>query len=185
MKGLIEAIRGDYARHERSLFSPGFWALAVYRVGRFSDELGGPLHAIGTSIYDVLQTGTELLLGSAVHRDAKLGDRVHLIHGRVRIGPGVVVGDRVGIMQDVAIGAADDRPGEPTIGNDVFIGAAAKIVGPVSIGDGAIIAANSLVTSDVPAGATAIGVPAKILRYTGRKEPEKTDAARAREGAEP
>ena len=51
----------------------------------------------------------------------------------------------------------------PIIGDDVFIGAGAKILGAVTIGDGARIGANAVVVCDVPAGATAVGVPARIV----------------------
>jgi serine O-acetyltransferase len=98
-----------------------------------------------------------------------VGEEFHLIHwGNTKIHPGVVIGNRVGIMHDVTLGTTMERPGVPRIGNDVFIGAGAKILGPVTIGDGAVVAANSLVLSDVPPGATAVGVPARVLNYTGR-----------------
>jgi serine O-acetyltransferase len=71
-------------------------------------------------------------------------------------------------MHDVTIGTNMEREGVPVLGDDVFVGAGAKILGPVRIGSGARIAANSLVLQDVPEGATAIGVPARVLRYTGR-----------------
>jgi serine O-acetyltransferase len=72
-------------------------------------------------------------------------------------------------MHDVTIGESDRR-GVPVIGDDVFIGAGAKVLGPIRIGHGARVAANSLVIADVPDGATAIGVPARILSYSGRKQ---------------
>jgi serine O-acetyltransferase len=81
----------------------------------------------------------------------------------VRIHPRTVIGERVGIMNDVTIGTANARDGFPVIGNDVFIGTGARILGPVKIGDGAVIAANTLVITDVPAGATIMGVPGRVL----------------------
>ena len=85
-------------------------------------------------------------------------------------------------MHDVTIGTNMDRPGVPRLGNNVFVGAGAKILGGISIGDGARIAANSLVVCDVPAGATAVGVPARVLQYTGRPVPSVTSGDSA--GAE-
>src|SRR5262249_16975207 len=69
---------------------------------------------------------------------------------------------RVRILHNVTLGT-NMGPDVPTIGNDVFIGCGASILGKVTIGDGARIAANSLVIADVPPGATAIGVPAKVM----------------------
>ena len=66
------------------------------------------------------------------------------------------------IMQQVTIGQlADGRV--PVIGNGVYIGAGAKILGGIVINDNAVIGANAVVLIDVPAGKTAVGVPAKIL----------------------
>jgi len=61
-----------------------------------------------------------------------------------------------------------ERDGAPIIVNDVFIGTGATILGDITIGDGARIAANSLVITDVPPSATVIGVPARMMKYTGR-----------------
>jgi serine O-acetyltransferase len=55
----------------------------------------------------------------------------------------------------------------PTIGDGVFIGAGARVLGGISIGDGAVIGANAVVTNDIPAGATAVGIPARVSRING------------------
>ena len=68
------------------------------------------------------------------------------------------------VYQHVTIGALEDGSKEvPIIGNDVVIGAGATLLGPIKIGDGVKIGAGSVVLKDVPEGATAVGVPAKIL----------------------
>jgi serine O-acetyltransferase len=116
-------------------------------------------------------TCSEFVLGSTLHRETQIGDALHIVHADgIRIDPSAIIGHRVGMMQGVTIGTTVDRPGAPIIGDDVFIGAGARVLGPVKVGDRARIAANSVVVSDVPADATAIGVPARILRYTGRPE---------------
>ena len=75
-----------------------------------------------------------------------------------------VIGERCVIYQHVTIGALEDASDEvPSIGNDVVIGAGATLLGPIEVGDGAKIGAGAVVLQDVPAGATAVGVPAKIL----------------------
>jgi serine O-acetyltransferase len=94
-----------------------------------------------------------------------LGHRFHIVHadGSISIHPDVVIGDNVGVMHNVTIGTNMSEE-VPVIGNDVFIGVGASILGGVTVGNGARIAANSLVISDVPAGAVAMGVPARILK---------------------
>jgi serine O-acetyltransferase len=65
----------------------------------------------------------------------------------------------------------------PEIGNEVFIGAGARVLGAIRIGDGAVIGANAVVISDLPAGATAVGIPARITRINGLPvAPEYTPA---------
>ncbi len=114
----------------------------------------------------------EITSGIALHRETRVGDDFHLVHaGNIKIHPNTRLGDRVGIMQDVTIGTAIEHDRAPILGDDVFVGAGAKILGPVQIGDRAWIAANSLVVADVPPDTTAIGVPARVMRYTGRKAP--------------
>ncbi|MGH8919877.1 MAG: serine O-acetyltransferase, partial [Actinomycetes bacterium] len=91
------------------------------------------------------------------------------------IGPGLVVSHAHGtILTAARIGSDcwihhqvtfgwDYDTGIPTVGDRVFVGAGAKVFGAVHIGDDARIGANAVVMSDVPAGATAVGVPARII----------------------
>ena len=79
-----------------------------------------------------------------------------VIHGNAKIGVNCL------IFQQVTIGSVDGTI-PPTIGSRVDIGAGAKIIGPVTIGDHAKIGANAVVLTDVPAYATAVGIPAKII----------------------
>ena len=92
-----------------------------------------------------------------------------VVHPAAEIGPNCL------LFQQVTIGHAPS--GIPRIGGHVDIGAGAKILGGISIGDHAIIGANSVVTSDVPAGATAVGIPARILK----SEPPRSRAVRKRD----
>jgi serine O-acetyltransferase len=75
----------------------------------------------------------------------------------------VVIGNNVRIDQHVTIGIRWDEDAAPVIGNNVRIGAGAKILGDIRIGDNARIGANAVVLTDVPEGATAVGVPARIV----------------------
>ena len=78
------------------------------------------------------------------------------------IHPGAVVGPNCMLFQGVTLGT-NRGPGAPTLGGHVDVGPGAKILGPVTIGDHAVIGANAVVLQDVPAGATAVGIPARIL----------------------
>jgi serine O-acetyltransferase len=98
-----------------------------------------------------------------IGRGADFGPGFVLIHSTgVVINGQVTGGSGVHIEHQVTIGAEARR--SPRIGNGVFIGAGAKIVGPVVIGDHARVGANAVVVRDVPAYATVVGVPAKVVR---------------------
>jgi serine O-acetyltransferase len=75
-----------------------------------------------------------------------------------------VIGDNCTIGQGVTIGGRSGYEAVPVLGNNVLVGVGAKLLGPIKIGDNATIGANAVVIKDVPAHATAVGVPAKILK---------------------
>jgi serine O-acetyltransferase len=166
-------IRASLERHGGSLRDRAVWALAIYHFGVWSANLESPRARWLTSkIYGLLNVASEIVTGVTMTRDVRVGDGFHIIHAAtIFIHPRVVIGDRVGIMHNVTIGT-NMGSDVPVIGNDVFIGAGASILGKVRVGDGARIAANSLVINDVPAGASAVGVPAKNMRLRVVK-PEK------------
>jgi serine O-acetyltransferase len=149
------------------VLSLGFWALQVYRLGhlryRFQSKLVRyPLGAV----HLVLAKLAEMLCGVTIGVAAKIGHRLVIEHsGGIVVHGQAVLGDDCIIRQGVTIGNKRlDKPMEaPHIGNRVNIGAGAKILGAVQIGDDAEIGANAVVITDVPAGALAVGVPARII----------------------
>ena len=87
----------------------------------------------------------------------------------VVIGETTVVGDNCTIYQNVTLGGTGKDVGKrhPTLGNNVLVGSGAKVLGPFTVGDNARIAAGAVVLREVPANATAVGVPARIVKLNG------------------
>ena len=103
-----------------------------------------------------------IVTSSDIHLHARIGARLSLPHPNgVVMHADAIIGDDCMIMQQVTIGQLASG-GAPRLGNRIYVGAGAKILGAITIGDGARIGANSVVLIDVPAGATAVGVPASI-----------------------
>jgi serine O-acetyltransferase len=104
--------------------------------------------------------------GIEIHPGATIGRRFFIDHGMgVVIGETAEIGDDVTLYHGVTLGGTSWKEGKrhPTLGNGVVVGAGAKILGPIHIGDNAKIGSNAVVVRDVPAGATAAGIPARIL----------------------
>lgn len=144
--------------------SEGFWALAVYRLQKIVRQLRpGWFWTPARLTLAVAKKLLSILTLIDLHPDAEIGPGMIICHGGpVRIHPEATIGADCAIHGACTIGAGP-RPGRAVIGDHVFIGCQASIIGAVKIGDGATVAANSLVITDVPAGCTAIGVPARIL----------------------
>jgi serine O-acetyltransferase len=109
-----------------------------------------------------------------IHPGATLGRRVFIDHGiGVIIGETAEVGDDCTIYQGVTLGGTSLTRGakrHPTLGRDVVVGAGAKVLGPFTVGDGARIGSNAVVVREVPPGATAVGIPARIISEQGEMQ---------------
>ena len=107
------------------------------------------------------------LTGIEIHPGAKLGERVFFDHAMgVVVGETAEIGDGCTIYQGVTLGGTSLYKGakrHPTLGKDVVVSAGAKVLGGFEVGDGAKIGSNAVVIKPVPAGATAVGIPARII----------------------
>jgi serine O-acetyltransferase len=110
--------------------------------------------------------------GIEIHPGATIGRRFVIDHGMgIVIGETAEVGDDVLLYHGVTLGGTGKDQGKrhPTIGNNVLIGCGAKVLGPFKVGNNSRIASNSVVLTEVPDNATAVGVPARIVRIGGKK----------------
>lgn len=113
-----------------------------------------------------LSTLARWLTGVEIHPGAKLGRRFFIDHGMgVVIGETVVIGDDCTLYQGVTLGGTSWQKGKrhPTLGNNVVVGAGAKVLGPIQVGDGGRVGSNAVVVKDVPAGATVVGIPGRVV----------------------
>ncbi len=144
---------------------PGLHARIVHRMSHVLWKAGFKWAARFLSHLGRAFTGIE------IHPGATIGRRFFIDHGMgVVIGETAEIGDDVTLYHGVTLGGTSWKEGKrhPTLGNGVVVGAGAKILGPIHIGDNAKIGSNAVVVKDVPADATAVGIPARILDEAGR-----------------
>lgn len=129
-----------------------------------------------------LSSVSRFLTGIEIHPGAKIGRRFFIDHGMgVVIGETAEIGDDVTLYHGVTLGGTSWDKGKrhPTLGNGVVVGAGAKVIGPILVGDGAKIGSNSVVTKPVPAGATAVGNPARLILKDAQDKAEQERRAYA------
>ena len=120
---------------------------------------------------------SRFLTGIEIHPGAQIGQRFFIDHGAgVVIGETAEIGDDVLIYKGVVLGGTTSErvKRHPTIGSNVVIGSNAVVLGNITVGDGAKVGSGSVVVESVPAGATVVGVPGRIVRINGRR-PEPRD----------
>ncbi len=137
-----------------------FWTHGLKWLGRFTSHI------------------SRWLTGIEIHPGAVIGDRVFFDHAMgVVVGETAEIGDGCTIYQGVTLGGTSLYKGakrHPTLGRDVVIGAGAKVLGGFTVGDGAKVGSNAVVTKPVPAGATAVGNPARIIQAESDAKREET-----------
>lgn len=149
----------------------GQQAIASARAIAYWDRRPGPVATVARRFARLRHRFWSLLSGTAILPGAQVGARLALPHPNgVVIHQAAVVGDDCMIMQQVTLGQLAGA-GAPRIGSRVYIGAGAKVLGSVVVGDDARIGANAVVLSDVPAGATAVGIPARVVRLKDDASP--------------
>jgi serine O-acetyltransferase len=146
----------------RMLLSDGSTAQILYRAMRFCQKRRLGLLAI--FFYRWNASVGHAIIG----RNAEIAPGFVMLHSiGVVINSSVRAGINLTIEHGVTIGSEKNK--SPILGNNVFIGAGAKIIGPVTIGSNVKIGANAVVVHDLPDGATAVGVPARVVRIYGEK----------------
>jgi serine O-acetyltransferase len=142
---------------------PGFHAVVAHRV----------IHSIATVpvLPRFLSSLMRFFTGIEIHPAAKLGQGVFIDHGMgVVIGETAEVGDGCTIYQGVTLGGTSLSHGKrhPTLGRNVTVGVNAAVLGAITLGDNVKVGGGSVVVKDVPANATVVGVPARIVAQDGK-----------------
>lgn len=145
-----------------NILSPRFMPVILYRLSHSCYLL--KLHPLAK----LLSLINFVVFGLEIAVRCKIGNGLYLPHTQGTVIGAVSIGENAVIYHNVTFGAREVDLGysgasRPVVGNNVIIGAGAKVLGGVVVGDGARIAANAVVVDDVPAGATVVGVPARVI----------------------
>jgi serine O-acetyltransferase len=163
---LLGLLSEDFQTYGRDPLAPGFWAVAVHRIGNWRMSVKPKwLRAPLTLAYRGVYRGVIALWGIDLPYNMKIGRRFRLgHHGCVHIGAREI-GDDVVIHHSVTIGLIRHKTLRfPSIGNRVEIGPGAAIVGSVDVGDDCFVGANTVVGCNLPAGSKVMGIPLRFVK---------------------
>jgi serine O-acetyltransferase len=172
---LFKNVRADLRTYNGNLSSQGFWAMLIYRFGRWRYTIKNPiLRKPFSLLYKINFKFIQIITGIELPCEVKVGKDFRIDHfGGIIISGFASFGDGCVLRDGVTVGLRrTDEPVAPKIGNHVDIGTGAKILGDITIGDHVAIGANAVVLQDVPSNSIAVGVPAKII---SSKENHKKD----------
>ena len=158
--------RGTWSRFVFFLSCQGMWALLEYWFRRWLATRSRPLRLLlrWPAFVGHVLVGT--LTGISLPTGCEIGKGLYIGHfGGIFLHDEVVLGEGCSLSQGVTIGVGGkgEGLGSPRVGRGVYFGPGAKVFGRIAIGDGVRVGANAVVLSSVPEGATAVGVPARIL----------------------
>jgi serine O-acetyltransferase len=174
---MFRNLQEHWRDHGRDFTRRGFWALVVYRFGRWRYGIRPrALRAPFSLLYRLLKLAAEMLCGVELPCEAVIGRHFVIEHcGCIVVSGDAVFGDHCVIRHGVTVGLRrTGQRGSPVIGDRCDIGAGAKLLGDIRIGNDVVIGANAVVLADVPDGCLAVGVPALIKRRRGAATPERT-----------
>jgi serine O-acetyltransferase len=172
---MFDHVRADLRAHGGRWGAQGFWALTIYRFGRWRIGLRrGPFRKILYPIYLLLQKGVEVVAGIEMPCEVEIGRNFVIDHsGGIVISGYAKFGNDCRIRSGCVVGLARiDDPCAPIVGDNVDIGAGAKLLGRIRIGNNVRIGANAVVVCDVPDDCVAVGVPAVVKP----RRPQRSDA---------
>lgn len=162
---MFDNIRADLQAHGGRWGAQGFWALVVYRFGRWRYGVKPVwLRKLMSLVYRVMYKWVQIVSGIELPCEVEIGRGFVIDHfGGIVISGYAKFGDNCRIRNGVVVGLSRvEDPCAPVIGNNVDIGAGAKLLGRITIGDNVRIGANAVVVSDVPSDSIAMGVPAVV-----------------------
>ncbi len=162
---MFDNIREDLRAHGGKWGAQGFWAMVIYRFGRWRYGVRPAIvRKLFSAIYHVLYKLVQILTGIELPCEAEVGRNFVIDHfGGIIVSGYAKFGDDCRIRSGVVIGLRRiEEKCAPVIGNNVDIGAGAKLLGPIRVGDNVVIGANAVVLCDVPDNSVAVGVPAVV-----------------------
>jgi serine O-acetyltransferase len=173
--GFLALLREDLRTFDHNLFEPGFWAVATHRYGNWRMGIRPKLLRAPFSIaFRFLAWWVELIAGIHLPYTVRLGRRVRIWHHGGMVLHARSIGDDVHLRHNTTFGVAtrDRLRAIPTIGDRVDIGCGVCVLGNVTVGHDSIIGANAVVVADIPPYATAVGIPARVIKRSPPDQPE-------------
>lgn len=163
---MVSAQVPDWSREYKPWYAWVPWKSLLASIRSYQRHCGSrnPLRILICKIAVLRHLFWSMVTGADIPLNCRIGGGMAMPHPNgIVVHPRAVIGPNCMLFQQVTIGTTRSEA-VPTIGGHVDIGAGAKVLGGVRIGDHACIGANAVVVHDVPEGATAVGVPARILR---------------------